>query len=176
VVDEAGSEIDRAEEEGSPVEDGGGEMTAHCPHCGGIIEKSRSRNQHNRLFALATAAYHHWPSSHEFRPKSVDHLRYWLTVEAGRFDVEKTIRVRSVEPDALLALLTAVMSTSKDEQQFVDLDGELITVRRAHSIKTTGAEAMPQREFSILCGEVESVLEANGMDPQQLLRETQSAA
>jgi hypothetical protein len=148
----------------------------HCPACGFVLEKPRSRNQHNRLFALATAAHHHWPHDHEFRPKSVDHMRYWLTVEAGRFDVVKHIRVRSVEPEALLALLTAVMATSTDEQLFIEADGDLITVKRAHSIKTHGPNAMPQREFAQLCSEVDAVLEANGMDPQQLLKETASAA
>ena len=147
-----------------------------CPHCGAVLEKPRSRNQHNRLFALATAAFHHWRHDHEFRPKSVDHMRYWLTVEAGRFDVVKNIRVRSVEPEALMALLTAVMATSTDEQLFIEADGNLITVKRAHSIKTTGPDAMPQREFAQLCSEVDSVLEANGMDPEQLLKETASAA
>ena len=151
-------------------------MSHHCPACGFVLEKPRSRNQHNRLFALATAAFHHWRHDHEFRPKSVDHMRYWLTVEAGRFDVVKNIRVRSVEPEALMALLTAVMSTSTDEQLFIEADGNLITVKRAHSIKTTGPDAMPQREFAHLCSEVDAVLEANGMDPEQLLKETASAA
>ena len=147
-----------------------------CPHCGAVLEKPRSRNQHNRWFALATAAFHHWPEAHEFRPKSVDHLRYWLTVQAGRVDVVKSIRVHSVDAVALQALLEGVLRTSDDERLFIDIDHDLVTVRRAHSIKTTGPDAMPQREFAQLCSEVDAVLEANGMDPEQLLKETASAA
>jgi hypothetical protein len=151
-------------------------MTAHCPNCGCVLEKPRSRNQHNRFFALATAAFNHWPESHNFRPKSVDHLRYWLTVEAGRFDVVRNIRVHSVDAIALQALLEGVLRTSDDERLFIDIDGDLVCVRKAHSIKTTGADAMPQREFSILCDEIDSVLRAEGFDPDQLLKETASAA
>lgn len=147
-----------------------------CPHCGVVLEKPRSRNQHNRLFAVATAAFHHWPHGHAFKPKSVDHMRYWLTVEAGRFDVVMNLRVLSVDPIALQALLDGVLRQSKDETLFVDIDGDLVTVRRVHSIKTTGPDAMPQREFAQLCSEVDAVLEANGMDPEQLLKETASAA
>jgi hypothetical protein len=35
---------------------------------------------------------------------------------------------------------------------------------------------MPQNEFAKLCDEVEAVIASEGMDPQQLLRETASAA
>jgi hypothetical protein len=145
----------------------------HCPACGVVLEKRRSLPQHRRFHALVAAARMHWPEGHWFRPKSDDHMRYWLTVQAGRFDVEKNIRVRSVEPEALLALLTAVMSTSRDEQQFVEADGDLIIVKRAHSIKF---KSMPQNEFAKLCDEVEAVIASEGMDPQQLLKETASAA
>lgn len=148
-------------------------MSGHCPNCGTVLEKPRSRPQHNRFFGLADAALHHWPESHHFRPKSVDHMRYWLTVQAGRFDVIKHIRVRSVEPDALVALLTAVMFASDDAKLFVELDGDLITVKRAHSIKF---KSMPQNEFSRLCDEVADVISAEGMDPKQLLKETGAAA
>jgi hypothetical protein len=147
-----------------------------CPHCGVILEKPRSRNQHNRLFALATAAYNHWPEAHEFRPKNVDHMRYWLTVQARRFDVVMNLRVLSVEPIALQALLNGVLKQSNDNTLFIDIDGDLVTVRRVHSIKTTGPDAMPQREFSILCDEIDSVLRAEGFDPDQLLKEQASAA
>ena len=154
----------------------GGFVMQHCPNCGCVLEKPRSRSQHNRWFALATAAFSQWRHDHDFRPKSVDHMRYWLTVEAGRFDVIKTIRVHSVEAIALQALLEGVLRVSDDERLFIDIDGDLITVRRAHSIKTTGPDAMPQREFSILCSEIDSVLRAEGFDPDQLLKEQASAA
>ena len=148
-------------------------MTAHCPNCGCILEKPRSRPQHNRFHALADACFTHWPDHAEFRPRNVDHLRYWLTMQAGRFDVVKHIRVHSVDPTALHAVLTAVMAQSDDARLFIDLDGDLITVRKAHSIKF---KSMPQNEFAKLCDEVEAVIASEGMDPQQLLRETASAA
>lgn len=145
----------------------------HCPQCGCVFEKARSRPQHNRFMALADACFNHWPESHQFRPRNVDHLRYWLTMQAGRFDVVRHVRVHSVEPEALQALLTSIMAASEDARLFIDLDGDLITVRKAHSIKF---RSMPQREFAQLCDDVEAVISAEGMDPQQLLRETASAA
>lgn len=150
-------------------------MSDKCELCGSPRHhhQTRSAPQFRRYHKLIDAAFLHWPERHNFRPKSRDHLRYWLTVEAGKFDVAKNIRVHSVDAIALQALLEGVLRTSDDERLFIDIDGDLITVRRAHSIKF---KSMPQNEFAKLCDEVEAVISAEGMDPQQLLKETASAA
>lgn len=86
----------------------------------------------------------------------------------------KNIRVHSVDAIALQALLEGVLRTSDDERLFIDIDGDLITVRRAHSIKF---KSMPQNEFAKLCDEVESVIASElGMEAQALLKGHEAAA
>lgn len=148
-----------------------------CPHCGcdlvPLSGRPRSRLQHRRLFGLVKELYFHWPEAHWFKPKSENHLRYWLTHKAGYSDVVKTIRVQSVEPHHLETLLTVILRTSDDERTFIELDGELITVTKAHSI---AYHKMPQRDFAKLCTEIDAVIETEtGLKPRDLLRESQAA-
>lgn len=154
-------------------------MSDKCELCGSPRHhhQTRSAPQFRRYHKLIDAAFLHWPERHNFRPKSRDHLRYWLTVEAGKFDVAKNIRVHSVDAIALQALLEGVLRTSDDERLFIDIDGDLITVKRAHSIKTTGPDAMPQREFAQLCSEVDAVVSTEiGIEPEKLLKAHEAAA
>ena len=150
-----------------------------CPECGAVFApkatvKPRSYPQLKRYFAVIKAAFHHWPESHQFRPKNADHLRYWLEVEAGHFEAAKSIRCESVEPQILTALLTAVMRTSDDDRQFVDVDGQLITVKRALSI------SYPMLAHLATCKlfeDVDNVIKQElGIEPDELLRQTEAAA
>lgn len=112
-------------------------MTA-CPDCGSLREmapdKPRSTRQHRRFFAVLNQVYLNWSHRHEFQPKSVDHLRYWLEVQAGHYKIVRTIQVQSVNPVALEALLVAVLLSSDSEDTFVELEGTQITVKRSLSI------------------------------------------
>lgn len=146
----------------------------HCPSCGTVFEvgpetkaKKRSRPQECRLHALARAAFVQWPEAHEFRPKSADNLRYWITVEAGFFEVLKQQRLPPWEnSDDLAALLTAILRTSTDDNQFIDIDGNLVTVRKAKS--TAGME---HRDYNALSSAFDEILIAAGLHPDRLLRE-----
>ena len=148
----------------------------HCPECGAVLEpkKARSTRQHNRQFAIFEATFFHWPETHVFRPKSKDHLRYWLVVQAGKFDVIKTVRVRMVDPDELAALLTAVLRTSKDDTLFVEADADLIVVKRAHSI------AFDKLTHSDACDLFDAIAEVikveTGVEAERMLKEMEAAA
>ena len=150
----------------------------HCPSCGTVFEvgvpeakgKRRSRPQECRLHALARAAYHQWPESAQFRPKSAENLRYWLTVEAGFFDV---VRQALLPPDIekenqndVYVLIAAFLRASADDNMFVDIDGRLLTARRAKSTVT-----MEHREYNALSTAIDELLLAEGLHPDKLLRE-----
>lgn len=143
-----------------------------CPECGAILEKPRSRPQNNRLHALVDAAWMHW-RNRNFNPKNREHLRYYLEMQAGHFDVVKTIRVASVPAEKLADLLTAVLRTSDDERLFVEADADLIVVRRVKSISFS---KLAHKDACKLFDEISEVLEAEGFDPEQLLKETANAA
>lgn len=151
-----------------------------CPHCGAILEapapkKPRSLPQHRRYMALCAAAFEHWPSvDADFRPKSASHLRYHLEVQAGAFDVTKTARIMSADPDKLYALMLAFLQHSDDEKLFIELDGNLLIEKKAKSI---AYDEMPQEEFNKLVNDVSEIIEAAiGVDAEKLLRETERAA
>ena len=151
-----------------------------CPHCGGLIEaeppkKQRSLPQHRRFHALCAAAYHAWlETDQEFRPHSVDHLRHFLTVQAGRFDVKKQARILSTDPGKVYALMKAFLAHSDDDKLFIELDGNLLIEKKAHSI---AYDSMAQDEFNRLVNDVTEIIEnAIGVDAEKLLRETRDAA
>lgn len=148
-----------------------------CPECGALLPKpekpSRSYAQLKRVHALCQEAYSHWPDQCEFRPKSKEHLRYWLEMQAGHFTVEKTIQLQDLDPDKLEPVLTAVMRTSEDVKQFVEIDGHLLTVKRVGSI---AYDALSHADACRLFNELDAVLHLYGMDGAKLLRETEKAA
>ena len=150
---------------------------SHCKECGAVQEEekhSRSTPQHRRQMALFAAAFHHWPEREGlFRPKNKDHLRYWLETEAGHYDVVKTIRVESVDPDKLAALLTAVLRTSEDDKMFVEANDDYVVVTRTKSI---AYEKLEHPEACRLFDQVAEVLYAHDIDADQLLKEAEKAA
>jgi hypothetical protein len=146
-------------------------VSISCPECGSIFEppkaKKRSRPQECRLHALARAAFDQWPENNSFRPKSAENLRYHITVEAGFFDVLKQHRLPQwSDASDLTAILTAILRTSADDNQFVDIDCDLVTIRRAKSTAT-----MDHREYNALSMAFDEVLIAAGLHPDRLLRE-----
>lgn len=157
-------------------------MSGHldaCPHCGCELEppksKGRSLPQHRRYMALCGAAYLMWRETNEtFRPKSADHLRYYLEVQAGAFVVTKTARILSADPDKVYALMRAFLEHSDDEKLFIELDGNLLIEKKAKSVAFS---EMSQKEFADLAQAVEEIIEAElGVSASELLREHERAA
>lgn len=147
-----------------------------CAECGCEVtppKKQRSYPQLQRLHVLCEAAFAHWPSTGEFRPKNKEHLRYFLECEAGHFTVQRTMRLEKADPEAIAPLLAAFMADTKDDQLFIELDGFLVTTKRVGSIsynKLSHADACK------LFDEIEAVLHRYGLDANQLLRESKQAA
>ena len=148
-----------------------------CPHCGCEIEppkKMRSRQQLNRVHALCEAAYQHWPQWAEFRPKSKEHLRYFLEVECGHFTVEQTITITDeTTPDTIAWYVSALMKSSRDHTMFVEIDGQCIIVKRVGSI---ALGKLGHTAACALFADMDDVLHKYGLNAEQLLREAKSAA
>ncbi len=150
----------------------------HCPHCGGIIEDDkphrRSTPQLRRFFAICKAAFFNWPEHHEFRPRSADHLRYWLECKANHFTVTTTARIESSDPDKVYALVRAFLKHSEDHRLFIELDGNLLIEKRTKSIDYNSLDSS---EFSRLKDAVCDVIEIElGVAAEKLLSETEKAA
>ena len=131
-----------------------------CPECGFILKKGdreRSTPQLKRFFKVVRAAHTNWPHSHQFQPRNYQHLRYWLEHKCGHSKVVKTIRCESVDSKALTSLLTAIVATSDDVKQFIELEGSRIVVCRAESINY---HAMDHWAACQLFSDVEDFIEA----------------
>lgn len=156
------------------------QRTCTCPHCGCDFElrsgeeNPRSVPQLRRFMGLVRATYLHWPLSHEFQPRSVRHLRYWLTDQAGWGEPEVTARIESADPQKVYDLLSAFVGKTVDDAVFLHLKGNRLTQTR---VKSISFEAMGPKEFSELVHAVEAVIEGEtGLIPQRLLEETRKAA
>lgn len=153
-------------------------MTRHCHECGAVQRDDkalsrRSAPQHRRQFKIFAALHEHWPKSHLFQPRNSEHLRYWLEVQAGHCDVIYTKQIKSVPADKLAALLTAVLSFSKDKSLFVEVDADQLVVMQARSISYS---ELPHREACRLFDAIGDVISAEtGIDPEQLLKEADAA-
>lgn len=54
-----------------------------CKCCGQKLPSPRNVERHRLFFAILKPSLEQWPESHAFQPLSTEHLRAWLTVEAG---------------------------------------------------------------------------------------------
>lgn len=164
------------------VRDGKEEMSRGqftCEHCGAVNEAKavsrRSGPQHRRFFAIVRAAFFNWPEGHPtFRPKSAEHLRFWLEMRAGHFTVTTTARITSADPDKVFALMSAFMRHSDDHTLFVELDGNLMVEKKTLSIDYA---TLGPAEFGRLKEAVCEVIEAEmGIAAEKLLSEAERAA
>ena len=157
-------------------------MTAHCLDCGSTRvakptrEKHRSTPQLRRFFAIVKAAFMHWPerTPSEFRPRTEEHLRYWLEMKADHFTVTTQARISQHDPEATYQLVRAFLKHSEDERLFLELDGNLLIEKRTKSIDY---DTLDSAAFSNLKDAVCDIIKAEtGMEAEQLLRETEKAA
>ena len=152
-------------------------MIDACPECGAVLSKpekpSRSYQQLKRVHALCQAAFMHWPEDHPFRPRNKDHLRYWLEMEAGHYQVVMQKSLRNADPEYIEDLLRGVLKSCEDNKLFIDIDGTLLTVKRVGSI---AYDALSHADACRLFTELDAVLHLHGMDGATLLRETERAA
>jgi hypothetical protein len=155
----------------------------HCPECGHVFEKTRSRPDHNRLFAIIDRAFDSWPHDHEFRPTSSEHLRAWLlckanyhTVEIVEIDVDSLRRLiiddaHTPEMLRFIGRVAGAVARAKlgdDEFAFTKIHGEGIAVFKP---KSMSLESMPaQKEFNALRDAVTEIIEVTlGVTAEQLL-------
>ena len=150
--------------------------TVHsCPHCGCELTKPRSLADHRRFFAMIRHALMHWPENHEFRPSNEDHLRAWLLVSAGYFDVQSVPINEEIAQNPHLLTLARLTIEATVEAAYRDRDFAFprfsaagCEILRAKSINW---ETLDQRAFGPIREAVEDLVEANvGVKVDQLLR------
>lgn len=151
----------------------------HCPHCGCLLTKPRSIQDHRRFFSVIAHAFEQWRHDHTFQPSSAEHLRAYLLVESG-YHVATPVFVEldafpeAERPKALKLVSLAVEASvaaalSQGDYAFVRVVGDTITVLRPKSINFA---SLSQRDFGPLRDACEQIVEAAlGVPAEQLLRE-----
>ena len=156
-------------------------MTA-CPHCGCKIDgktKPRSAPQLRRFFAMLRAMFSHWPETSGFQPESEEHLRKFILIKAG-YRETTDIPVTFAEDQPGLTKLTAlsIEAALKAAGAYAFIrphpDGGLVRVFKA---KSMAFDKIGQAEFNALNDAVETAYaQETGLDPEQVLKQTEQAA
>jgi hypothetical protein len=129
-----------------------------CPHCGSMLTKARSPNDHRRFFAAIRQAFMHWPEG-EFTPASEEHLRAWLLIQAGYSDVAYASTIQEAIREA----------AGEGNYPFAQRVGDQIEITTAKSISFS---TLDQKAFGQIREKVEEIIEANiGVPVEQLLKE-----
>ena len=160
-------------------------MTTKCPAC----EKPkylRSKKQHGRLFVVCAEAFKQWPADHDFQPANEDHLRYFLEMQAGLYDVALTYRPDKMKASDIAVLLETMLKAIAMANPKIDTKDKVfiepsvgprgktqVVVKVTRSIAWL---ALSQDDFSALSSAVYDVLYAHGFDHNVLLAEKDKAA
>lgn len=151
-------------------------MSNHCPHCGCELARPRSGPDHRRFFGAVAKAFDQWPENAEFQPRDAEHLRAYLLVRAGHFNVGKieTPEGYADNPSIRTLFRMAVEGTAKalaGETGHYDVrvsaSGVEVLTPRSIDYRTVS-----QREFGPIRDAVEAIIEAEiGVRVDQLLKE-----
>lgn len=136
------------------------------------MSKPRSIDAHRRFFGVIAALYSHWPDKHPFQPDNTEHLRAWLLVRAGHHTV-KTFHLDG-EADEFARLIPIVTATMLGKHSWCRARGNELHVCVPQSIAFANLD---HQAFCKLNSDVDEVIRAEtGLDPDQLLKETEAAA
>lgn len=153
-----------------------------CKWCGCEQDdkaKPRSLEQLRRFFAVLRAMYSHWPESAEFKPDSEEHLRKWVLIKAGhRETTDVPVAWAEDQPGLTKLAALSIEGALKAAGAFAFIrphpEGGLVRVFKAKSI---AFDKLGQAEFNALNDQVEVVYAAEtGLDPEQVLKESETAA
>lgn len=136
------------------------------------MSKTRSLDQHRRFFGLMAALHSHWPEDHPFQPDNSEHLRAWLLVRAGHHTV-KTFHLEG-EATEFARLVPVIVATMLGKHAWCRSHGQELHVCVPQSI---AFDKLDHKSFCKLNDDVDEVIRVEtGLDPDRLLKETESAA
>jgi hypothetical protein len=138
-----------------------------------MTERPRSLPQHKRFFGLVRALHHHWPEQLEFQPDNEDHLRAYLLVKAGYRSVKTfypEIKGVSVDFAKMIPIVSAMML---HRYCWAWADGEAVKVCAPESV---AFDKLPHKKACQVLNDVEEFVRTLGIEPDEILKQTESAA
>ena len=138
-----------------------------------VPKEPRSVPQHRRFFGLVRALHHHWPESIEFQPDNEEHLRAYLLVKAGYRSVKTfypEVKGVSVDFAKMIPIVSAMML---NRYCWAWADGEAVKVCAPESI---AFEKLPHKKACQVLSDVEEFVRTLGIEPDEILKQTETAA
>ena len=145
-----------------------------CPECGAVLDDGkRSIPQLKRYFAMIKAYYANWPERCSRQFVSAKALRKWAQIRAGHFEVGITIPLIGVSKERARMLVEAAIRAVDSYAEPV-IHGDSLTILKPKSIRFG---SLGHLAACRLFDEVGAVLQQEtGIDPEQILKETEQAA
>jgi hypothetical protein len=136
-----------------------------------VEKRPRSVPQHRRFFAIISAAFQHWPETHERQFSSPDELRRWLTVKAGYRELASEIVLEGVEREIGLAIAEAAFKASGGSA-VAEIQGGSLLIFKPRSIAFA---KMKHADFCGLSERVEKIIyQETGILAEDLIKEKQA--
>lgn len=138
-----------------------------------MTAKPRSIDQHRRFFGLVKALHSHWPESMDFQPDSEEHLRAYLLVKAGHRSIKEFFIAETAANEAVAHLIPIVSAMMLNRYCWAWVSGDGIKVCAP---LTTNFKDMTHADACKVYDAVDEWLRAQGIDPDELLKQQEQAA
>ena len=136
-------------------------------------DKPRSIDQHKRFFGLVRALYHHWPEGHDFQPDNEEHLRAYLLVKAKHRSIKEFYLSDERMTDDVARLLPVITAMMLNRYCWAWAEGDALKVCAP---LTTNFKDMKHEEACQVYDAVDQYVRSIGMDPEEVLKQTETAA
>lgn len=131
-----------------------------CPCCEFKFELDseppRSLPQHRRFFLMVSAAYFHWPETHETQFLDREDLRAWLIMKAGYRETVLDMKMGGTQALMAAKIAGAVLTSVGSRARVIPWKGRLIVMRP----KSIAWAALGHGSFCKLNDAVSDVIEA----------------
>lgn len=149
----------------------------HCPVCDFAADafsgKPRSIDQHRRFFGLMRALLHHWPETHPRQFADEHELRTWLTMKAGHREIAAQIPLAGVPREKVAVIVEAALRAAGSYALPIVHHNDLVVFKP----KSIAFSKLSHLDFCALSDAVDAVIrQETGLDPDQVLRETERTA
>jgi hypothetical protein len=126
-----------------------------------------------RYFVMTKAAFVHWPEDHDTQFNNHDECRKWLQMKAGHYVITGRIPLKGLSKEDALFLAEAVIRASGEWSVPRVYKSEIIV----YAPKSISFPKLAHLDACQLFNDVSDVIAAEtGMDPEQLMNETEKAA
>lgn len=148
------------------------DVGTQCADCPARSRKPRSYQQHKRYFAMLRAVHFAWPETHERQFANETALRKWVQMKAKHYTT-RSLDLYGIPASKARLLLQGYLDNAEPYSEARVLGNSLVIFSPA----SINYDTLGHADFCALNDEVDAVIrEETGLEPDQVLRETERAA